>query len=112
MAGQNDNCHQYTLATNERAQEKHRNGFLLISFDWNGESGVIKTAMAKSDYEAETRMLLRGIKQGHTLVNATRILNENLNTQILLAMEARASLEKSRVETRHMLRSNHENSSR
>ena len=64
--------------------------------------------MAKSDFEAETRMLLRGIKQKQTLIKAAQILHEDLNTQILLAMEARAALEKPRP----MLRSDYENSSR
>ncbi|MEI9866308.1 MAG: hypothetical protein WDN00_17475 [Limisphaerales bacterium] len=54
--------------------------------------------MAKSNFEAETKMLLRSIKQGHVQIDEARILIEDLNAQILVAIEARAALEESRLD--------------
>ena len=54
--------------------------------------------MAKSNFEAETKMLLRSIKQGHVHIDEARILIEDLNAQILLAIDAREASEKSRLE--------------
>ncbi|MEJ0088576.1 MAG: hypothetical protein WDM80_02325 [Limisphaerales bacterium] len=52
--------------------------------------------MAKRAIHVQTKQLVESLKQGQLHPNKLKVLNEDLNSQILLAMEVREAARKSR----------------